>query len=120
MQIVTRILAEFDDGLSLSAHCVGDAHHWREDVHLHGERGDILLRSEQARSRAGAPVLHVNCTLLRCRENVCEPVPNMAPDSDPATALVDAILGGRPIVSPPEIALPDLPMERCRGEIFGS
>lgn len=106
VQIVTRILAEFDGGLSLAAHYVGDAHHWREDVHVHCERGDLLMRSEQADPRPGAPILNVNCSLLRCRENVCAPIADMLPENDPATALLDAIERGTPTVSPPEIALP--------------
>lgn len=106
VQIVTRILAEFDGGMSLSAHYVGDAHHWREDVTLHCDRGDILLRSEQVDPRPNAPILNVRTDLLRCFGNVCEPVPDMLPDNDPASALLDAIETRRLTATPPEIALP--------------
>lgn len=91
VEIVTRILAEWSGGAGLSAHYVGDAHHWREDVHFHCERADLLLRNEQ---------------LFRCRDGRTEPILDLEPDGDPATALVDAILIGKPIATPPEIARP--------------
>jgi len=91
VQIVTRILAELEGDIGLSAHYVGDAHHWREDMHFHCERADLLVRNEQ---------------LFRAVDGRSEPVADLEPDGDPLTGLVDAILSGRPTVSPPEIALP--------------
>jgi predicted dehydrogenase len=91
VQIVTRILAELEGGIGLSAHYVGDAHHWREDMHFHCERADLVIRNEQ---------------LFRAVDGKCEPVADLEPDGDPLTGFVDAILAGRPTVSPPEIARP--------------
>lgn len=91
VEVVTRIVAEWTGGVGMSAHYVGDAHHWREDMHFHCERADLLLRSEQ---------------LFRCRNSQTESVADLEPDGNPATALIDAIVDGRPIVTPPEIARP--------------
>lgn len=91
VQIVTRILAEFEGDIGLAAHYVGDAHHWHEDIHLHCERADLLLRGEQ---------------LFQARDNRVEPVADLLPGGHPATSFLDAVASGRPTVSPPEIALP--------------
>ena len=91
VQIVTRILAEFEGDIGLAAHYVGDAHHWHEDIHLHCERADLLLRGEQ---------------LFRACDNRVEPVADLLPGGHPATSFLDAVASGRPTVSPPEIALP--------------
>jgi predicted dehydrogenase len=91
VQIVTRILAELEGGVGLSAHYVGDANHWREDMHFHCERADLLIRNDQ---------------LFRATEGRCEPVVDLEPDGDPLTGFVDAILAGRSTVSPPAIARP--------------
>jgi predicted dehydrogenase len=91
VQIVTRILAELEGDIGLSAHYVGDAHHWREDMHFHCERADLLIRNEQ---------------LFRAVDGRCEPVVDLEPDGDPATAFIEAVISGKPTVSPPEIARP--------------
>ncbi|MBL9093290.1 MAG: Gfo/Idh/MocA family oxidoreductase [Planctomycetaceae bacterium] len=91
VQVVTRILAEFAGGIGLAAHYVGDAHHYREDIHLHCERADLLLRTEQ---------------LLRAKQNQVEPIADMLPENNPASAFVDAVLAGKQTISPVEIALP--------------
>lgn len=93
VEIVTRVLADFGDGVNLSAHFVGDAGHFREDLHFHGERADLLIRD-------GA--------LFRCREGRCEPITDLEPDGNPATAFIDAVLANRPTVSPPDVARPIL------------
>lgn len=91
VEIVTRILATYEGDVGLSAHYVGDAHHWREDIHFHGERGDLLLRGGE---------------IFRCQGNRVEPVTDLLPETSPDQALVDAILLGTPVASPGECALP--------------
>ncbi len=101
VEIVSRIAAEWSGGAGMAAHYVGDAHHWREDVHFHCERADLLLRSEQ---------------LWRGCDGRTEPIVDLEPDGDPATALVDAILSGRQVATPPEIARPIFAWNAAVGE----
>lgn len=91
VEIATGVLARFSQGMTLVAHFVGDANHWREDIHLHGTEGDLLLRSEE---------------LYRAKNNQTERITDLVPDSSPVAAFLDAIETGQPTVSPPEIALP--------------
>lgn len=90
VEIVTQAIARLTGGAALSAHFVGDANHWREDLHFHCRDADLLLRSEQ---------------VFRCKENRVEPVLDLLPGSSPDRALIDAIVDGTPIDSPVECAL---------------
>ena len=91
VEITTQVMARLTNGVGLFAHFVGDANHWREDIYFHCGEGDLLLRNEK---------------LYRARQNQVEEIVDLAPDSSPDRAFVDALLEGKPIVSPPEIALP--------------
>jgi predicted dehydrogenase len=91
VEVVTAVLAELTEGVGLTAHWVGNAQHWREDIHFHCAKGDLLLRSEE---------------VYRAKDNRVERITDLVPDSTPDRALIDAITGGKPVVSPPEIALP--------------
>ncbi|HEX4148476.1 MAG TPA: Gfo/Idh/MocA family oxidoreductase [Pirellulales bacterium] len=91
VEIITAVLAELTDGVGLSAHFVGNAQHWREDIHFHCEKADLLLRSEE---------------VFRAKDNKVEQIRDLEPGSWPDRGLIDAISGGKPVVSPPEIALP--------------
>jgi predicted dehydrogenase len=96
VEIVTAILAEFTDGVRLTADFVGDANHWREDIHFHCARGDLLLRSE--------PNFHTN--VFRAHNNQVEQITDLEPEGSPDANFIDAMLGLGPTLSPPEIALP--------------
>lgn len=91
VEIITGVLAELTAGAGLVAHFVGNAQHWREDIHFHCERADLLLRSEE---------------VYRAKDNKLERIADLEPDSSPDRGFIDAICGGKPVVSPPEIALP--------------
>lgn len=91
VEITTQALATLTHGAGLLAHFVGDANSWREDIHFHCRDGDLLVRQEK---------------LFRAKENRVEEVFDLMPDSTPDAAFVDALLDGKPMVSPPEIALP--------------
>lgn len=91
VQIVTQAFAKLSGGAGLDAHFVGDAHHWREDIHFHCRDGDLLLRSEK---------------LFRAKQNQIEEIVDLQPNGSPDRAFVDAILEGQPTSSPAEIALP--------------
>lgn len=91
VEVVTQVTARLSQGVGLSAHYVGDANHWREDIHFHCRDADLLLRSEQ---------------LSRCRENVVEPITDLVRASNPDEALLDEILLGIPSASRAADALP--------------
>ncbi|HET6880932.1 MAG TPA: Gfo/Idh/MocA family oxidoreductase [Pirellulales bacterium] len=91
VEITTQAMSQLTSGAGLFAHFVGDANHWREDIHFHCRDGDLLLRSEK---------------IYRAKENRVEEIFDLAPDGSPDAAFIDAILDGKPIVSGPEIALP--------------
>lgn len=91
VEITTQAIGVLTHGAGLFAHFVGDANHWREDIHLHCRDGDLLIRQEK---------------LFRAKENQVEEIFDLVPDNTPDAAFVDAVLEGKPTVSPPEIALP--------------
>lgn len=91
VEIATRVLAEMSGGASLAAHFVGNAHHYREDMHFHCRHADLLIRDE---------------TLWRAVDNRLELVSELVPEGNPLRAFVDAVLEGSPTVTPAEIALP--------------
>lgn len=91
VEITTQAIARLTQGAGLLAHFVGDANHWREDIHFHCRDGDLLLRQEK---------------VFRAKENRVEEIIDLVPDSTPDAAFVDALLEGKPMVSPAEIALP--------------
>ncbi|HEX5446331.1 MAG TPA: Gfo/Idh/MocA family oxidoreductase [Pirellulales bacterium] len=91
VEIVTQAIARLSGGAGLAAHFVGDANHWREDIHFHCRDADLLLRSEK---------------LFRARQNQIEEIIDLEPHSSPDGAFVDAMIEGKPTSSPAEIALP--------------
>jgi predicted dehydrogenase len=99
VEIVTAVMAEFSGGVGLAAHFVGDANHWREDIHFHCADGDLLLYNELDPKSNSEEV-------YRTKENKIERITDLEPESSPDANFVDAILGLRPTLSPPQIALP--------------
>ena len=91
VEIVTQVMARLDGGASLSAHFVGNANHWREDIHFHCRDADLMVRGEQ---------------LLRARDNRVEPVAHLLPEGSPDSAFLDAIVSRQATISPAEAALP--------------
>jgi predicted dehydrogenase len=91
VEIVTQVMARLTDGAGLFAHFVGDANHWREDIYFHCRDADLLLRNEK---------------LYRAKNNHVDQIVDLMPENSPDRAFVDALLAGKPIVSPAEIALP--------------
>ncbi len=91
VEIVTQAIARLNGGAGLNAHFVGDANHWREDIHFHCQHADLLLRSEQ---------------VYRAKNNQWEQVTNLVPEGSPDSAFLDAIESRQPTLSPAEAALP--------------
>ena len=93
VEVVTAVLARLTGGVGLAAHFVGSAQHYREDLHFHCERGDLLVRGEE---------------VWRAKDNQLERITDLVPTSNPLVDFLDAVLEGQPSVAPPEIALPIL------------
>jgi predicted dehydrogenase len=93
VEVTTRALIRWSGGVDGSAQFIGDAHHFREDIHFHSRAADLLIRDGR---------------VLRCCDGRCEPIADPMPDGNPTTAWLDAIESGRPTVSPPEVARPIL------------
>jgi predicted dehydrogenase len=77
-------LTEFE--VPLTAHFVGDAHHWREDLTIHGERADLVLRSDGG-GRA---------ELQRGEGNGIETITRLEPAGSPLEDFLAARHEGRP------------------------
>lgn len=91
VEIVTQAWARYDGGAQLSAHFVGNAHHWREDIHFHCREADLLIRGER---------------LWRARNNAVMEIEDLLPGGDPDRGFLDALLTGVSHLSPGEVALP--------------
>lgn len=91
VEIVTQASARLSNGANLQAHFVGDANHWREDIHFHCRDADLLLRSEQ---------------VVRCKNNQIEQIDALPTGASPARAFIDCIVEGKPNLAPAEAALP--------------
>ncbi len=90
----------------LTFHFVGDARRWREEIVIHTERADFVMRDTRLLWSDGSEPL--------------TPFPESAlgsPDSDmpdlPDTAFVWAVQNGQPVLSPPETVWPVLNFTRA-------
>jgi hypothetical protein len=70
---------------------IGDAQHFREDLHIHCDEADLLLRD-------GAVWI--------ARENGIEKITGMEPQSNPDAAFTDLLLAGAENHAPASVALP--------------
>ena len=90
VEIVTRVVAEMEGGAGMMAHFVGDAGHFRDDIHFHCERADLLVRSEE---------------LFHAANGRVTPIADPLPHDTPNAAFLRAIASGRDTLSPAEVAL---------------
>jgi predicted dehydrogenase len=94
VEVVTDICGQWrsmsGDSVTMTAQFVGDAHHWREDISLHFEHADILLRSGE---------------ILLCRKNQCVSVSYSAPQSNPIADFLAACRSKKPTAAPAECGL---------------
>lgn len=106
VEIVTSLSAQLERDVLLTMHFTGHSQTYREELHVHCEEADLLLRDWQ---------------LWIGRNNVLEPLPGAAPrwqginpittpDLDrlgnPVSGFLDQIQLGMPAASPPNCALP--------------
>src|SRR6185369_788428 len=91
VEIATTLTARLTGGVELSMNFIGDAHHWREDFHLHCDDADLYIRER---------------TAWICRNNQIEKIADTEPESNPDVAFLDMLTRGAPNTAPAEIALP--------------
>lgn len=91
VEIVTRAAAELSSGAGLSAHFVGDANLWREEIYFICRDADLVLSSE---------------SLHRGQHNRLEPILDLEPLSSPDENFMACILDGAMADSPAQDALP--------------
>jgi predicted dehydrogenase len=91
VEIVTTINGRMVGGAHLSMNFIGNAQHWREDLHVHCADADWMIRD-------GA--------VWFARNNRVEKFDQLEPASNPNSALLDMVLDGRPNDAPPDCALP--------------
>lgn len=91
VEIVATISARLEGNVALSMNFIGDAQHFREDLHIHCDEADLLLRD-------GAVWI--------ARENGIEKITGMEPQSNPDAAFTDLLLAGAENHAPASVALP--------------
>lgn len=99
VSVVTRVHARLDGCAWLTAHFVGDANHWREDIVFHCEHADLVLRN--------------GTQIERWSDNRMTPFLYLENDSSPDRDFVEAIVRWRrgqvdarsAFEAPPEAAL---------------
>lgn len=91
VEIVTSVSALLSDDVAVTIDFVGNVQYLGEDLHLHCEKADLILRHDELW------VVHAG---QRQR------LPADEPESNPVKGLLDTILDGKPDCSPPESALP--------------
>ena len=91
VEIVTSVSALLTENVTVTMDFIGHAQYLSEDLHIHCERADLMLRHDE---------------LWIGREGQRERLPADEPDSNPVSGLLDVVLNGTPDRSPPEAALP--------------
>ena len=90
VEIVTSVSALLSHNVTLTIDFIGNAQYLSEDLHIHCERADLMLRHDE---------LWIAQNGRRSKLEANEP------ESNPVTGLLDTILSGQPDLSPPEAAL---------------
>jgi predicted dehydrogenase len=91
VEIASTISARLEGNVALGMHFVGDAHHYREDFHVHCAQADLLMRD-------GAPWI--------ARNNRVEKIAALEPESNPDAAFADCLTQGAVNFAPASVALP--------------
>lgn len=90
VEIVSSVSALLTGDVTLTMDFVGNAQYLGEDLHIHCERADLMIRHEE---------------LWLARDGRRERLESTEPNSNPVTGLLDTILLGAEDLSPPESAL---------------
>jgi len=98
VEIVTSVSALLTKDVTVTMDFIGHAQHLSEDLHIHCERADLMLRHDE---------LWIGRAGLRERLVADEA------DSNPVSGLLDMVVLGEPDLSPPESALPVFDMTQA-------
>ena len=98
VEILASVSALLAGDVPLTMDFVGNAQYLGEDLHVHCERADLMVRHEE---------------LWISREQHLERLTVDEPDSSPVSGLLDVILLGSDDLSPPESALPVYDMTKA-------
>lgn len=91
VEIITGVSALLTNNVMLSMDFIGNAQYLSEDLHIHCERADLMLKHDE---------------LWIAVDRKVERLKADEPDSDPVAGLLDVLLKGEADRSPPEAALP--------------
>jgi len=91
VEIVSSVTAELEGNVPLSMSFIGHAQHLAEDLHVHCEQADLLIRDRQ---------------VWIARENRVEPVSDPEPESDPDAGFLDLLDGVAENMAPFACAVP--------------
>jgi len=91
VEITAQVVARFTEDVTVCIDFVGNGQYFAEDIHIHCERADIMVRNEKV--------------WLGHQGKLTE-ITDLEPHSTPISDFVSAILGSGPNVAPPECALP--------------
>lgn len=107
VEIVTSVSTLLSDDVLATLNFVGHAQYLGEDLHIHCEHADLMLRHEQLWIAR-----HGQRELLKADE----------PESNPVSGILDMILEGAADLSPPEAALPvyDLTQAILKSSVQGT
>jgi predicted dehydrogenase len=91
VEIVTSVSAQLGSEVALTMDFIGNAQELSEDLHIHCERADLMLRHNE---------------LWIAEAGTRRKLSADDPDSNPVSGFLDTILNGVTDLSPPEAALP--------------
>ena len=91
VEIVTLVSAVLQQDVPLNMDFVGNASAMRDDLHIHCERADLMLRDGRA---------------WIARSDQCEPITPLEPDTNPVAAFLDVLDGTAPNDAPFQCARP--------------
>ncbi|MFN0199426.1 MAG: Gfo/Idh/MocA family protein [Planctomycetaceae bacterium] len=98
VEIAGGVLARMEGDIPLMMDFIGHAQYLGEDLHLHCERADLMIRDGKLWIGKDGRVSELPCD---------------EPDSFPVAGFLDQILNGSAAVAPPECALPVFDMTRA-------
>ena len=109
VEIVTTLSARLEQDVVLTMHFTGHAQTFREDLHLHCEEADLLLRDWQIWIGRNNSLEPLNVKEPRWRSALgLNPLAHPELDllGNPVSGFLDQLLFGAPAAAPPECALP--------------
>ncbi len=91
VEVITNVNAVSTAGVPIAMDFVGNANHQAEDLHVHCEHADLMIRDMRA---------------WIARENVVEPLSSLEAESQPVEMFLNLLVGTAPNIAPLECAWP--------------